>query len=190
MLSHGRTQGHSSSSLCRLHASWQMQDFSQPKRTTCSPITHLLPAPGWPQRVQCQALPGLPAYPPHTSSLPSPPCTMGKPRRIPGQYPPSPGWMGHSVLLLSSRALGGLLIRVKIIISIFCLRKWSCKASEVTYPGLPPPKPGSCSPNKNIPLSSFNEAFKIISQSWREQEFIWSTFPFKADSTPKGVNFF
>lgn len=182
MLSHGERWGDSSSSPCRLHASWQIQDFSQPKRITCSPITHLLPAPGWPQCMRCQALPGLPACPPYPPPWESPavsPAGSGL-----------GGWATQSCkTLLSSKALGRLLTRVKIITSIFWLRKRSCKASEVTYPGLPPPKRGSYSP-KNFPLSSFNEAFQIIPQSWTEQGYVWSISPFQSWLNTERCKFF
>lgn len=44
-LPHRGKQVHFSGSQCTLHASWQTQDFSQLKLITCSPTTHLLPAP-------------------------------------------------------------------------------------------------------------------------------------------------
>lgn len=76
----------SSSSRSTLHASWQRQDLSQPKRTTCSPSARPR-SPGWPQCAQCQAPRGC---------LPAPRRAMGKPRGGPGRL--SPGWMGHSAL--------------------------------------------------------------------------------------------
>lgn len=112
------------------------------------------------------------ACPPHAAPWESPEAAQA------GSAPG--GWATQPCkTLLSSRALGGLLIRrVKIIISIFWLRKWSCKASEMTHPGLPPPKPGSYSPKKHIPLSSFNETFQRIPHCCKERGITWSTSSF------------
>lgn len=127
-LPHIGKQVHFSGSQRTLHASWQTQDFSQLKLITWSPTTHLLPAPGWPQCTQCQVLKGhLPAprlQPTHPTVWESPDADHAC--SAPGRWAPQPCKM-----LFSSRALRGLLIRrVKIIISIFWLRKWSCKASK------------------------------------------------------------
>ena len=135
---------------------------------------------------RCQGC--LPARLPHTSVLPPHPAPWESPQASHASSVPC-GWAAQSCkTLLSSRAFGGLPIRVKIII-IFWLRKWSCKASEATFPGLPPPKPGSYSPKKNISLSSSNEAFQIIPQSWRERGFIWSTAPFQSWLNTKRYQF-
>lgn len=104
----------------QVHASWEMQDFSQPQHITCNPITHLLPAPGCPQPEHCQgclsACPTSAACPPLPAPWESP---EGSQRGS-----ASGKWATQSCKsLLSSRALEGILIRVKIISSIFWLRK-------------------------------------------------------------------
>lgn len=109
--------------IVQVHASWGMQDFSQPKPITCNPIRHLLPAPGCPQPGHCQLLPGLPVCLPQVCSLPTLPAPWESPEGSQGGSAPG-RWATQSCKsLLSSRALGGILIRVKIISSIFWLRK-------------------------------------------------------------------